>query len=77
MGIIVNAPADRAAFALKVLRNLVFVKSVRPMRAAKTKIVEQDTTDYLLSSSANAERLRQAYEQFDRGERVDFILPQE
>ena len=76
MEIIVNAPADRAAFALKVLRNLVFVESARLRRAAKIKILEQDTTDYLLSSSANAERLRQAYEQFDRGERVDFILPQ-
>ena len=77
MEFIVNVSADRAGFALEVLRNMAFVKSVRPMRAAKTKIVEQDTTDYLLSSSANAERLRQAYEQYDRGERVDFILPQE
>lgn len=77
MEIIVNVPADRVAFALEVLRNLTFVESARPKRAAKAKPVEMDTTDYLLSSPANVERLRLAYEQFDRGEGVKFSLPAE
>ena len=75
MEIIVNVPAERLEFALEVLRNLTFVESARPKRAAKKEA--QDTTDYLLASPANAERLRLAYEQFDRGEKIDFSLPVE
>ena len=77
MEIIVNVPAERLEFALDVLRSLTFVESARPKRAAKAKTSELDTTDYLLASPANADRLRLAYEQFDRGERIDFELPQE
>ncbi len=77
MELIVNVPADRVAFALEVLRNLTFVESVRPKRVAKAKPAEMDTTDYLLSSPANAERLRLAYEQFDRGEIIAFTPPAE
>ena len=43
----------------------------------RAKKAAQDTTDSLLASPANAERLRQAYEQFDRGEKIDFSLPAE
>lgn len=75
MEIIVDVPAERLEFALEVLRNLAFVKSARPKKAAKS--AKMDTTEYLLASPANAERLRQAYEQFDRGERIDFTLPAE
>lgn len=72
MEIIFEVPADRAAFMLEMLRSLNFVQNPRPAASA-----DQDTADYLLSSSANAERLRQAYEQFDQGQRVDFTLPTE
>ena len=75
MEIIVDVPAERVEFALEVLRNLAFVNSARPKNIAKP--TEQDTTDYLLASPANAERLRVAYEQFDRGERIDFTPPAE
>ena len=80
MEIIVDVPADQVEFALEVLRNLAFVKSARPKKAGKRPVAavpETDTTEYLLASPANAERLRQAYEQFDRGERVDFTPPAE
>ena len=75
MEIIVNVPAERLEFALEVLRNLAFVESARPKRTAKK--VAPDTTEYLQVSPANAERLRTAYEQFDRAERIDFTLPAE
>ena len=75
MEIIVDVPADRVEFMLEVLRNFSFVKSAHPKRS--TKKAAQDTTDYLLASPANAERLRVAYEQFDRGERIDFTPPAE
>ena len=79
MEIIVNVPAERLEFALDVLRSLTFVESARPKRAAKgkTEAAEMDSTEYLLSNPANSDRLRLAYEQFDRGERIDFELPQE
>lgn len=77
MEIIVNVPAERLEFALEVLRNLTFVESARPRKAAKAKPMEMDTTEYLLASPANAERLNKAYEQFDRAERIDFTLPAE
>lgn len=75
MEIIVNVPAERVEFALEVLRSLTFIESAQPRRASEK--VEQDTTEYLLASPANAERLRLAYEQYDRGERIDFTLPAE
>ena len=72
MEITFEVPAERAAFMLEMLRSLSFVSNPRPTTAP-----EQDTTDYLLASPANADRLRQAYEQFDQGQRVDFTLPTE
>lgn len=75
MEIIVNVPAQRLGFALEVLRSLAFVKSARPK--AKAKPAPMDTTKYLQASPANAERLQQAYEQFDPAARIDFALPAE
>ena len=67
MEIIFEVPAERAAFMLEMLRSLSFVQNPRFATSANT-----DTIDYLLASPANAERLQQAYEQFDQGQRVDF-----
>ncbi|MFC6223200.1 hypothetical protein ACFP2F_08095 [Hymenobacter artigasi] len=77
MEIIVNVPAERLEFALEVLRNLAFVESARPKRAAKVKSVEMDTTDYLLSNPANATNLRESIAQLRRGQTVPFELPAE
>lgn len=76
MEIIVDVPAERLEFALEVLRNLAFVKSARPKKAAKP--AEMDTTEYLLASPANAEHLRRSIEQLRRGRRYRWIfLPNE
>ncbi|SDY64437.1 hypothetical protein [Hymenobacter psychrophilus] len=72
MEITFEVPAERVAFMLEMLRNLKFVSNPRPIDPAVV-----DTTAYLNASPANAERLRQAYEQFDAGKRVDFSLPAE
>ena len=74
MQIVFDVSPDRVSFALEVLRNLSFAQNPRPLEES---VVADDTTDYLLASPANAERLRLAYEQFDRGERIDFIPPAE
>ena len=74
MQIIFDVSPDRVSFALEVLRNLSFAQNPRPVENAA---VAEDTTDYLLASPSNAERLRLAYEQFDRGERIDFTPPAE
>ena len=74
MQIVFDVSPDRVNFALEVLRSLSFAQNPRPLEGSA---VADDTTDYLLASPANAERLRQAYEQFDRGERVDFTPPAE
>ncbi|RFP66647.1 hypothetical protein D0N36_02800 [Hymenobacter lapidiphilus] len=72
MEITFEVPADRAAFMMEMLRSMSFVSNPRPSNPAAA-----DTTAYLLASPANAERLRQAYEQFDAGQRVEFSLPTE
>lgn len=69
-------PEQDADFVLEFLRRVMSVK-LTPVRSRVAKQAEADTTDYLLDSPANAERLRQAYGQFDKGERIDFTLPQE
>ena len=71
-----EVPDQDAGFVLEFLRRVTSVK-LTPVGRQASKPATMDTTDYLLSSPANAERLRQAYEQFDRGERIDFTLPQE
>lgn len=74
MQIVFDVSPDQAGFALEVLRNLSFAQNPRPV---ETIVGQEDTTDYLLASPANAERLRLAYEQFDRGERINFTPPAE
>lgn len=74
MQIVFDVSPDRVNFALEVLRSLSFAQNPRPVESTA---VAEDTTDYLLASPANAERLRLAYEQFDRGERIDFTPPAE
>ncbi len=74
MQIVFDVSPDRVSFALEVLRNLSFVQNPRPLTESAAA---EDTTDYLLASPANAERLRLAYEQFDRGERINFTPPAE
>ena len=73
MEITFEVPAERAAFMLEMLRSMSFVSNPRASKPA----VAADSTAYLLASPANAERLRQAYEQFDAGQRVEFSLPAE
>ncbi|RTQ51419.1 hypothetical protein EJV47_06340 [Hymenobacter gummosus] len=77
MEIIFDVPPERVPLMLEMLRSMSFVSNVRPRRSRKSAQDEADTTAYLNASPANAERLRQAYEQFDRGERVSFELPNE
>ncbi|UYZ63976.1 hypothetical protein [Hymenobacter weizhouensis] len=72
MEIIFEVPAERAAFMLEMLRSMSFVRNPRPRPDAAL-----DTSEYLAASPANAERLRQAYEQFDQGQRIDFTPPAE
>ncbi len=75
MEIIVNVPADHAAFALEVLRTFTFVKSARIRRTARK--AEQDTTDYLLSNPANAREIMESIAQIKRGEVVTVQIPDE
>lgn len=77
MRIVFDVAPERAEFVLELLRNLSFVKNPRPQKTAEVASFPDDSTDYLLNSAANADRLRLAYEQFDRGERVDFNPPAE
>lgn len=74
MQIVFDVSPDRVSFALEVLRNLSFAQNPRPL---ENSAAAEDATDYLLASPANAERLQLAYEQFDRGERIDFTPPAE
>lgn len=74
MQIVFDVSPDRVSFALEVLRSLSFAQNPRPIGEPG---VAEDTTEYLLASAVNADRLRLAYEQFDRGERIDFSPPVE
>ncbi|MCI1188799.1 hypothetical protein MON38_15350 [Hymenobacter sp. DH14] len=71
MEIVFDVPADRVAFMLEMLSSINYVKNPRPRRVRKSADVkEQDTTEYLLSSEANAESLRRSIAQLRRGEVV-------
>ena len=74
MQIVFDVADESTGFALEVLRNLAFVINPRPVGEG---LVADDTLAYLLSSPANAERLRLAYEQYDRGEVIPFTPPAE
>jgi len=83
MEIIFDVPAKRVPFMLEMLESLSFVRNPRPRRrgrkSAETKAAglpdEMDTTEYLLSSPANAESIRRSIEQLDRGAYIRVELP--
>ena len=79
MEIVFDVPADRVAFMLEMLRSINSVSNPRPRRGRKAVAVDEelDTTEYLLSSKANAEHLRRSFEQLDRGEFVRVEIPSE
>ena len=79
MEIVFNVPDDRAAFMLEMLRSINYVSNPRPRRVRKpaAPAAEMDTTEYLLSSKANADHLRRSFEQLDRGEFVRVEIPAE
>lgn len=78
MEIVFEVPEDRVAFMLEMLRSITYVSNPRPRRGQKAaKVEEMDTTEYLLSSKANAEHLRRSFEQLDRGEFVRVEIPSE
>lgn len=58
MRITLEVPEHRAAFMLELLRSLPFVT----LRGQAAKAAALDETEYLLSSPANAARLRAALE---------------
>ena len=71
MEIVFDVPADRVAFMLEMLSSINYVKNPRSRRVRKSAEVKaQDTTEYLLSSEANAESLRRSIAQLRRGEVV-------
>lgn len=71
MQITFEVPNDRAAFLLELLRGLPYVTLQGEVAEAATE-KEQDTTEYLLASPANAEHLRCSIEQLRRGEGVTY-----
>ncbi len=81
MEIVFDVPAERVAFMLEMLESISYVRNPRPRRAREGRKEkapssdEMDTTEYLLSSPANAEFLRRSFEQLDRGEYVQVELP--
>lgn len=78
MEIVFDVPADRVAFMLEMLRSINYVSNPRPNQQLPVSAVEEiDTTEYLLSSKANAEHLRRSFEQLDRGEFVRVEIPSE
>ena len=77
MEIVFEVPEDRAAFMLEMLRSITYVSNPRPRRAHEAQTEEMDTTEYLLSSKANAEHLRRSIEQLERGEFVQVEIPAE
>lgn len=81
MEIVFDVPAERVAFMLEMLASISYVRNPRPRRARggkKEQAVspdEMDTTEYLLSSPANAESIRRSMEQLHRGEYIYVQIP--
>ena len=74
--IVCEVPAERVEFMLELLRSLDSVWDARSQPVRKRKVAhEMDTTEYLLSSKANAEHLRRSMAQLERGEIVRVIIP--
>lgn len=74
MKIIFEVPQEHSPFMLQLLQSISYVKNVRPKaatKAAKTSKPDPNgDATYPLASSINAERLKVAYEYFDRREGV-------
>ena len=66
MKITLEVPDHKAAFILELLNSLPFVKAKQARRRAAAK--QQDETEYLLSSPANAKRLLESIAELERGE---------
>jgi len=71
MRITLEVPEHRAAFMLELLRSLPFVT----LRGQAAKAAPLDETAHLLSSPANAARLRAALERDRLGQRQTHSLP--
>ncbi len=71
MRITLEVPEHRAAFVLELLRSLPFVT----LRGQAAKDAALDETAYLLSSPANADRLRAALERDRLGQHQTHSLP--
>ncbi len=71
MRITLEVPEHRAAFMLELLRSLPFVT----LRGRAAKAVDLDETAHLLSSPANAARLRAALERDKLGQHETHSLP--
>ncbi|MFN8344398.1 MAG: hypothetical protein U0X91_05320 [Spirosomataceae bacterium] len=64
MKIELEVPENKVAFIMELLESIPFVKA----KFVTKKKVAQDTTDYLLSTSANRERLMKSIERSKNGE---------
>ncbi len=73
MRITLEVPEHRVAFMLELLRSLPFVT----LRGQAAKAAALDETAHLLSSPANAARLRAALERDRLGQRQTHSLPDE
>lgn len=71
MRITLEVPEHRAAFVLELLRSLPFVT----LRSQAAKTAAPDETAHLLSSPANAARLRAALERDRLGQYQTHSLP--
>lgn len=71
MKITFEVSESRAGFLLELLRSLPYVT----LRGQAAKAAAPDETAHLLSSPANAARLRAAIERDQRGERETYELP--
>lgn len=63
MKLVLEIPDNKVSFILELLENMPFIKA-KPM---KEKVIK-DTTQYLMSSQTNYERLSEAIERANRGE---------
>ena len=61
-------PDEEAAFITEVIRRLSAAVKLTPARKTKAGAVAADTTDYLMSSRANRERLLAAMDEVERGQ---------
>ena len=61
-------PDEEADFIIAAIRRLSAAVKLTPARRAKTGAVPADTTEYLMSSRTNRERLLAAMDEVERGQ---------